>query len=222
MTGSIWELGEIPIRFIVKERRLNFLWYILHEDKDSLINMCLTKQLESPGHGDWGQSCKKTLKEFDLDLSIADIEKIKEEQLRSLVRTKIEENTLEYLNKLKSKYSKVMNILHPKLVMQTYLEANELTTYESKFPSTLRSRMLEVKVNYREKYFLNTCPCCLMEEDTQEHLLYCYILEEEGLLVDNNINYEDIFGSNLERQVNKSRIIKTKFKLRKRIENHST
>ena len=119
MTGSIWELGEIPIRFIVKERSLNLLWYILHEDKDSLINMCLTKQLESPGHGDWGQSCKKTLKEFELDSSIADIEKIKEEQLRSLVRTKIEENTLEYLNKLKSKYSKVMNILHPKL--QTYL-----------------------------------------------------------------------------------------------------
>ena len=216
------ELGVVPIRFIVKERRLNFLWYILHEKSDSLISMFLTKQLETPGHGDWGQSCKKTLNELDLNLSITDIETMKEEKFRSLVRRKIEEKALEYLNKVKAKHSKVMYILHPKLEMQSYLEAHEHTTQESKFLFSVRSRMLDVGVNYRERYSTTTCPCCLMEEDTQEHLLYCYILEEEGLLVDNNVNYQDIFGSNLERQVNTSRIIKTKFKLRKRHENHST
>ena len=41
------ELGVIPIRFIIKERRMNFLWYILNEEKESLINMVLRKQLET-------------------------------------------------------------------------------------------------------------------------------------------------------------------------------
>ena len=37
------ELGVVPIRFIIKERRLNFLWYLLNEDKESLVNMVLHK-----------------------------------------------------------------------------------------------------------------------------------------------------------------------------------
>ena len=45
------ELGVIPIRFIIQERRLNFLGYILHEDEESLINMVLKSQLRNPVMG---------------------------------------------------------------------------------------------------------------------------------------------------------------------------
>ena len=31
------ESGNIPIRFVIKSKRINYLWYILNEDEDSLI-----------------------------------------------------------------------------------------------------------------------------------------------------------------------------------------
>ena len=53
------ELGVVPIRYIIKERRLNFLWYILNEDEEAMISMVLKKQLETTVIGDWGDTCKK-------------------------------------------------------------------------------------------------------------------------------------------------------------------
>ena len=42
------ELGVIPIRFQIMIRRLNFLQYILFEDKNSLIHQVLKTQLSHP------------------------------------------------------------------------------------------------------------------------------------------------------------------------------
>ena len=53
------ECGLLPIRFIIQSRRLNFLQYILKEEKSSLINQFLQAQLMSPTSGDWGSLVKK-------------------------------------------------------------------------------------------------------------------------------------------------------------------
>ena len=89
------ELGVVPIRFKIMERRLNFLWYILHEDEESLVNMFLQSQLKSPVHGDWGQSCHKDLEELEISCTIRDIEKMAENQFRRIVKEKIELKALE-------------------------------------------------------------------------------------------------------------------------------
>ena len=119
------ELGVIPIIYIIQERRLNFLWYILHEDEESLINMVLKSQLKNPVHGDWSKSCLKSLEDLEIDLSIEEIERMKEDNFRSMVRKKTEDSALKYLNKMKGKHSKVMDISHTSLDMQPYLEAGE-------------------------------------------------------------------------------------------------
>ena len=71
------ELGVIPIRYIIKERRLNFLWYILNEDEESMINMVLRKQLETTVQGHWGDTCKKDLKELGLSLGMEEFKNMK-------------------------------------------------------------------------------------------------------------------------------------------------
>ena len=124
------------------ERRLNFLWYILHEDEESLIKMFLQAQLKSPVHGDWGQSCYKDLEDLDISLTISDVERMPEQPFRKIVKEKTDLKALEYLNKLKAKHSKVMNLDHQNLTMQTYLEPNEMSAQECKFMFALRSRML--------------------------------------------------------------------------------
>ena len=215
------ELGLVPIRFIIVERRLNFLWYILHEDSESLIHMVLKKQLETPVPGDWGQACIKNLEELGIRMSMKDIENSNEESFRSMIRMKIEEIALDHLNKLKMKHSKVLHITHPRLEMQEYLKANDHNVQESKFLFALRSRMVDVRANYREKYFVTICPCCHLEEDSQEHLLICYKLEENRSIVRTSPNYQDLFCSDVTKQLNISRILRTKFLMRKKKKNHS-
>ena len=62
------ELGVLPLRYIIKMRRLNFLQYILKEDNNSLIYSFLKAQLEKPTKGDWGQSCQKNLAELEIEM----------------------------------------------------------------------------------------------------------------------------------------------------------
>ena len=50
------EMGVVPIRFIIKMRRLNFPQYMLKEDEDSLVHSVLKAQLKTPSPGDWGQA----------------------------------------------------------------------------------------------------------------------------------------------------------------------
>jgi hypothetical protein len=99
------------------------------------------------------------------------------------------------------RHSKVMNITHRKLKMQQYLE--------NKFMVSLRSRMINVKVKYREKHAHVLCPCCRMKE----HLLSCSKIK--GILVSSVPVYQDLFGSNIEKQVNLTRILRKRFKKRK-------
>ena len=128
---------------------------------------------------------------------------------------------LEYLNQVKQKHSKVRHINHSSIDMQEYLEGSELNAQESKFMFAARSRMIDVKTNYREKYFHTICPCCNLEEDSQEHLLTCYMLEEEGEMVSISPNYQDLFSTKLGDQVEILRILKARFARRKKNENHS-
>ena len=209
------ELGIVPIRYIIRMRRLNFLQYILHEEEHSLVHSVLKTQLENPTPGDWGMTCLKDLKEFDIKWNICDIENMSSGTFRNLVQKKAAFKSLEYLNKIKGKHTKVMNIPHKKLMMQNYLETKLQSRQEAKFLFALRCRMIDVKVNYKNKYSDNICPCCHVEVDDQEHLLSCSELDEEGTLVGSSPHYQDLFGNNIEKQINIARILKKRFELRK-------
>ena len=167
------ELGVLPIGFILRMRRLNFLKYILDEDENSLIHTFLKAQLEDPTPNDWGQSCLQDLEVLDLKVTVADIKAMPKSTFRNLVKKQTNKNGLEYLNQEKEKHSKVAHISHSCLEIQNYLELQKLSVQEAKFLFALRSRMLEVKGNYRGKHKDIICPCCKLEEDHQHHLLVC-------------------------------------------------
>ena len=63
------ELGVSPIRNMIKSRRINFLQNILKEEKDSLMYTFLMAQLDDPTSFDWGETVKKNLEEYKVNLS---------------------------------------------------------------------------------------------------------------------------------------------------------
>ena len=57
--------------------------------------------------------------------------------------------------------------------------------------------MYPVKCNFRNQYLNNTlCNLCKIEEDRQEHLLECKVLEHfVPEIQKTNVQYKDIFGT---------------------------
>ena len=209
------ELGILPIRYIIQMRRLNFLQYILYEEENSLVHSFLKTQLDNPTAGDWGNSCLESMEALNMELDISDIKIMKKSTFNNLVKKKTCIKALEDLNKQKAKHSKVLHIVHSKLKMETYLEGNKLLTVECKFLFHVRSRMLELKANFKNSHEDTICPCCQEEEDTQEHLLSCENIHEGNIISESLPNYKDLVGENELKQAQVCRILRARFEKRK-------
>ena len=143
------ELGVSPIRIIIKSRRLNFLQYILKESHDSMIHAFLMAQLSDPTRLDWGEAVLKNKAEFDISLSLQEIKLMSEMSFKGLVQKKEVAHTLRYLNELKEKHTKVLQISHNVLKMADYLTPNGITNSEAKFLFNATRGKLDVKSNFQ-------------------------------------------------------------------------
>ena len=92
------ELGVIPIRHIIRGRRLNFLKYILQQDQTSLIYRFFQVHRDTANKYDWISTVIKDIEELDLKLTIDDIQIMPKSTFKRLVNLKTKENALNYLN----------------------------------------------------------------------------------------------------------------------------
>ena len=72
--GLYMEFGIMPIKFIVKTRRLLYYWHILQRKKDELISRFYSAQKYSPSDGDWVYQIEKDKADVELKLSEAEIQ----------------------------------------------------------------------------------------------------------------------------------------------------
>ena len=144
-----------------------------------------------------------------------------EAKFKMLVKQKEQETSLLYLNneKTSKNHTKVMHINHEELKMQDYLEPNSASVEESKFIFALRSRMVDIRCNFRGQYQDSDtlCPVCHSEEDTQPHMLLCEDLLERNAVVLDTPQYEHLFGQDLRKKLEVSMILKKHFKKRKEL-----
>ena len=211
------ELNCLPVRFILIKRRLHFLYYILNQDRSSLIFTFYQAQMRNSSKGDWTTTVQEDLEILGIEKEIEQLGSMSENGFSKLISGQIEKEALKYLNREKSVHSKVKHIIHTKMEMMDYLCPNILTIDEMKLLFQARARMWELKCNYRGKY-LNTdtlCPVCVSEQDTQAHLLECSELSEENEIVRGSVKYENLFSECLSEKVDVLRIMKDRFKRRK-------
>jgi hypothetical protein len=68
------ELGCIPLREIIRERRLGFLHYILNQDPKSIVHRFFKSQMDKRNKRDWVTTVLEDLRYLDLeDLSMENI-----------------------------------------------------------------------------------------------------------------------------------------------------
>ena len=203
------ETGCVPIRFILKSRRLNFLYYILSDKEDSLLSNVFRAQVDYPVKGDWVNTIKKDLEELEMNLSYEEIKRNTKEQFKRIVKEHVNEKAFKYLKNLQQTHSKAKPIQYEKFSLQNYLRAdNKLTTKEKSFTFALRTRMLELRANFKSGKSDLNCRLCNKHEENQQMLLKCSALNSDHL---STPPYSDLYSEDADKVTRISMILKKKF-----------
>ena len=146
---------------------------------------------------------------------------MKKEQFLKVVKEKVKQAAFKYLLEIKATHSKVKNIVHNKLEIQSYLKSCEFTTAEKELLLGLRSRMTSSMANFRTMYGNIICNLCDKEEQTDAHLLDCSAIIKNCPELANNCDaeYQDIFGTT-EEQLKITRLYTEVFKIKVKLEDN--
>ena len=98
------ELGVIPIRIILKARRVVYLHYLATQNENGMLYKAFIAQWKYPAKGDWTEEANKNLIELGINLTLEDIKRKSEDSFKRMVKIKAKEYTLEYLHGLKAKH----------------------------------------------------------------------------------------------------------------------
>ena len=143
------ELGCMPFREMIRQRRLSYLFYILHENPESIIYKVFETQMKYRTSKDWATTILADLEELKLNVTIAEIKSIRRGTYMNMIRKSIRENTFEKLNMKQSSHSKVNKWKHTMFKMQNYLMPNRamMTQDDCQLIFKLRCRVTKIKTN---------------------------------------------------------------------------
>ena len=93
------ELGLVPLSFKIKAKRIIYLYEILKRNDSEMLKKVFEAQSNDPVKGDWTETVKKDLIDFDLNhLSFDSIKMMKKGKFKKLVKKKCKEKSFEYLS----------------------------------------------------------------------------------------------------------------------------
>ena len=152
---------------------------------------------------------------YNINMGLIDIGNMPKHAFKALVKKKETEHTLSELNNEKVKHSKVAHMEHKVLEMQEYLKPNGMSIEQVQFTFLIRSRMLDIKGNYKTQHTDMLCPVCGKHEDSQAHLMVFEELNERNTVVAQTPEYSSLFGPSLGKLVQISSIIRENYSKRK-------
>ena len=193
-----------------------FLHYLLSRNENELIFKVFSVQKENPIKNDWCSQVMKDLKEFGLDyLDFGDIQKMKKEHFKKLVKEKIKDVTLKYLLEGNHEKIKLKNLKYYQLELQPYLKCQEISTRRKKILFKFRSKMINVGHNFGNRV---CCPLCKTEDDTQEHMMKCLVIKLKSQEVFHMTEkFEDVFGSDFKILIRLSKIFESAHRIREEL-----
>ena len=184
------ELGCMPLRDIIRKRRISFLQYILKQDSQSMIYKFLETQMKNRKAKDWITQVLKDIQDLNLDISLENMKEMTKAKFKIILNKAVKSKALEELNKIKQKHSKGKELKYSYLEMQKYLRPSQINiTYEDAITIfRIRSRMTDVKVNFKGKCENLACQICKQENESQHHILIC-----EKISTEKTLEYHKIF-----------------------------
>ena len=201
------EMGILPVKFVIMEKRLKFLKYILDESMSSMIRQVYEAQKVDPKKGDFCELLKEDFKETNWTVTENEICVYTRTKWNKEVKQKVENTAFEALLKENEKKSKTRLIKYKCLKMQQYLLENTKTKL-SKTVFKLRSGTLNIKALEQWKHEDNLCVMCEVREENISHFMSC---ENYGEKV---TDWESIYGNDTRKQFEIAQETETRLKIR--------
>ena len=189
------EAGMIPARYQVERQVLNFLQYLLQQDKNSLIFRIFSAMKDNPTNGDWASFAISLVKKYNINLTLYEIEKMKTSSFKKLVKQKVKEIAFLKLTQRQQEGEKGKTIVYNSLGMADYLQPESKLTVREKIEMfALRCQMNENPFNFGEHI---NCQMGCSQLQENEHILNCPLLNEH----EDQMNIEDIRNGSLNRKI---------------------
>ena len=194
-----------------------YYWTLLNKPDDELVKKVFEIQKKFKNSDDWIMQIEKDKDELNIDISEDSIKKMKKGKFKKYLKEKLRKKAVQFLMKKKEGHSKTENLNDFNL--QNYLKSRELSTKQKKLLFSLRSRSVNVKTNYKNKFKFNmNCSICQLDstEESEKHLLQCSEIVKK---IDTEINlidakYDDIFSESMEDQVQITKIFEKIMKIK--------
>ena len=190
------ELGVLPFRYHLMMRRVKYFHDVMNRPDDELTKQIVISQMDRRTKGDFYE-----LVEHDLQTLNIDLEKVlstSKNQLKELLKEQACHSAFQYLIGIAENHSKVNTELYTNMDGMEYMNHPLFTPDLVSIIFKFRTRMFNVKNNFRNKYKKSNtkCPLCSTCEDSQQHLFECTELLKH--LPKPTTNYDDIFSSDID------------------------
>ena len=173
------ECGVVPLKWIIVQRRINFLKHILSRDDSELLKKVYLAQKEHPTRGDFVKLVEKNIQEIGMTYEQATSSQMSKTKLKNHIRNVAFQELLQQ----QSTHKKVKTIVYKELKVQPYLQSELLTTKEKNMLTALRSHSVRgIRHNFSKMYKKALfCPLkceseTFQKDDTQSHILTCKAL----------------------------------------------
>ena len=111
--------------------------------------------------GDWVNTVREDLEELKIDLEPRNVTRLSKEVFREIIKESIKDRALHHLKSVQKSHSKARNIKYDKLEMQSYLmSGGSMTIQEKCFAFAARTRMLDLKANFKSSLSDSVCRKC--------------------------------------------------------------
>jgi hypothetical protein len=162
------ECGKVPVRFIIKSRRMMYYWHIMDLNQDELVYTFFKVQSLRPSKN-WVLQIMQDKKDLNLNIVDKDVKKMSRTTFQKMLQSKINENTAKYLPKIQSKQSKTKHLeISNKFETAGYLQSKNLCMKELSTLCKLRSRTIDVKANSESAHRDDMwCKKCNFSPETQ-------------------------------------------------------
>ena len=172
------ELGIIPFRYRLMERRILYAHLVFNRDDDEITKKIMMVQKEEQLPGDFYTQLYNDL--LTLGITEGEVSSSDKYNLETKTKNRTKEHAYNYLIGLAKGHSKINEKMYEDMNGMPHLNDPRFTPDLINLLFKFRTRMFNVRNNFRNKYKETNilCPLCKGEEDSQKHIFHCPSIQE--------------------------------------------
>ena len=205
------ELGIIPVKYVIMQKRMNFLHYLLKEDTESMISKVFYALEADSRRGDFIALTNIDRNELDILETNEEIKSFSKFTWKKYIRKKVKMCALKHLNEENQSKERTKSIEFNELTMSHYLAESKKTEL-SKIIFSVRSKTLDLKHWLPWLYENDTCIACDKYVETMDHFMSCAAYETQSF-----VDWKEINGDNTEQIMKIGKVVEKRHTERKKI-----